>query len=151
MSYGTTSIDPGSTPSVAVARDLVAGAMYQRVKLSDATEDATTAIGVDANPLRTLPRRRGTSDYDSGRVVATMSSAAVTTATVYVERIFLSNVTDTQRYVTLTNTAGAEYLSQMVLAPRETRVLDLGSLAMVGIKVQAEANSAIALQIVGAQ
>lgn len=151
MSFGNTSVDPGANPSVAIARDLVSSAIYQRVKLANPTENSVDPIGVDAYPMTVKPRRRGTSDYDSGRTAVTTTLTSVTTATVYIEKVIITNITDAQHWFTLTNTANAEWISRLGLSPRETRTIDLGFAAMVGLKVQSDADSAVVAVIVGAQ
>jgi hypothetical protein len=151
MAFGTTSIDPGSSPSVAVAQDTVAGGIYQRVKLADPTEGSASAIGNDANPQKVKPRRRGTADYDSGMSAVPNVSTAVTASTTYVERLIVTNISDAQRAFSLTNTAGDEVISQLPIAPHETRVFDLGGAELVGIKWLASAAAAVRAQIVGAQ
>jgi hypothetical protein len=151
VSNTTSSIDPGSSPSLPVAVDSISSALYQRNKQVDPTEGSTSAIGVDANPWKVKPRRFGTSDYDSGRIVAPSSATQITATTTYVERILLTNLTDTERSYTLTNAADAEVISQYPIAPRMSVVLDLGGMAIAGLKHLASAGSAVAIQIVGAQ
>lgn len=154
MSHTTTAIAGGTTgalPDANVAIDRNGSADYQRLKLADATEGSTTPIGTDANPLRVRNRRRGTSDYDSGRVAVGATLAAITTATVYPEVILVTNTSVTQRWVTLTNTAGDEWISQYPVAPRQTVTFHLSPLELVGLKAQAEAAGAIVIAIAGGQ
>jgi hypothetical protein len=154
MSRTSTPIAGGTTGSLADAApaiDRIAGIDYQMVKLADATTDATGAIGIDSNPLKVKPRRYGTADYDSGQVAAPSSTTAVTTATVYLETILITNASAAQRAYSLTDTAGNTLIDQLPIAPRETRVLPLGGMAITGIKHFADAGSAVRVQIRGAQ
>lgn len=49
-------IDPGSSPSIAIATDEGSdGKHYQKIKLFDPTADSVTGIGIAANPMRTDP------------------------------------------------------------------------------------------------
>jgi hypothetical protein len=150
MAHGTASIDPGSSPSVAVAVDAISGAHYQRTKLADATEGSTSPIGIDANPLRVRNRRRGTSDYDSGRVEVTNGSpASVTSSTIYPEAATVCNPTDSARKLTLTNTAD-QTLVVMTVAPQTTVPVPVAGGAWVGLKAGAD-GSGLLLHVAGAQ
>lgn len=151
MSFGSTGIDPGSSATTLVAVDTISSVEYQRFKLADATEGATTGIGINANPLKVQPRRRGTADYDSGMSGVPASSTSLTTSTTYVERVIVTNISDAQRSFSLTNTAGDEIISQLPLAPRETRVFDFGGASFVGLKWLASTVSTVRGQVVGAQ
>ena len=151
MANGSVGIDPGASPSVEVAVDTIADVNFQRNKLVDGTEGSTSAIGVNANPLKVQPRVRGTADYDSGISAVPNTSTAVTATTTYVDKILVTNASDTQRTFSLTNTAGGEIISQFPIAPRNTHVFDLGGMEMVGIKWLASASSAIRGQIKGWQ
>lgn len=51
----TTTVDNGSLTDYDVASDTIAGAEYQKVKLTDPTSGSSSAIGVAANPLRIDP------------------------------------------------------------------------------------------------
>jgi hypothetical protein len=125
MSFGTISIDPGNAPSVAIASDTISSAVYQRIKQANPNADQTGAYGIDADPVRVRPRRRGTSDWDTGlsEVPTAGALVAVISGTVYPEGGFITNVTDQVQWFTLTNTAGREICSQWDLQPRETREL----------------------------
>lgn len=154
MAHTTTPVAGGTTGTLADAApaiDRISGADFQRVKLADATEGSSSTIGVDANPLRVRPRRRGTSDYDSGRVAVAATLTTITASTIYPEALLITNVTDTQRWFTLTNGADAEYLSQYPVAPRNTVVLPLSPIELVGVRMRAEVASALIAQIAGGQ
>jgi hypothetical protein len=84
-------------------------------------------------------------------VAAPSSTTAVTTATVYLETILITNASAAQRAYSLTDTAGNTLIDQLPIAPRETRVLPLGGMAITGIKHFADAGSAVRVQIRGAQ
>jgi hypothetical protein len=151
MAYGPTEIDPGSSPSVPVAGDVIATVVYQATKDIDATEGSTSPIGVDANPKKVKNRRRGTADYDSGRVaVDTPAPAEVTAATIYPESGIVSNTTASARVLTLTNSAD-DTLLILTLAPKSTVQLPVpASGAWVGLKAGAD-GAGVVLQIAGGQ
>lgn len=152
MSYGTTSIDPGTSPSVGVASDAIASVVYQRIKLADATEGATTGIGIAGNPLKVQPRRLGTADYDSGNSAVPSSLTAVTASTIYPEGGYVTNIGDVDKWFTVTNTAGDEVCSRLVIAARSTVRLPFApGMALVGLKWQAETVSCLRAQVWGAQ
>lgn len=144
---GTTGALADSAPAI----DRIGGDDYQMVKLADATTDATGGIGIDSNPLRVRDRRYGTADYDSGQVAVPSSTTSVTTSTVYIETILITNASATQRNYSLTDTAGNTLLDQFEVAPRNTVVLNMGGMAIVGIKHFASAVSALRVQIRGCQ
>jgi hypothetical protein len=151
MAYTDVDIDPGATPSVPVAVDAISSVNYQINKLADGTEGSTSAIGVDANPFKVKNRRRGTADYDSGRVaVATPDPAEVTASTIYPESGIVTNTTTSARVLTLTNAAD-DTLLILTLAPKSTVQLPVpASGAWVGLKAGAD-GAGVVLQIAGAQ
>lgn len=155
MSYGTDTVAGGTTgslPDVAVATDQISGAKYQRVKLADPNADQTGAYGIDSAPLRVRQRRRGTADYDSGNVAVTASLVAVTSATVYLMGGYAVNLTDQVQWVTLTDTAGDEIMSQFPLQPRESKPIPVNDeVQFVGLKVQASAASSLKVRVWGVQ
>jgi hypothetical protein len=80
-------VDPGATPSVAVAADDCASVFYQRVKLTDGTADSTTPIksggGVEADALRVTIANDSTgvvSIDDNGGAITVDGTVAVTNA-----------------------------------------------------------------------
>ncbi len=150
MAYQTDSIDPGTSPTLAIYNDATPSGHVQAIKLLDATSGSTTAIGVDGHPLRTAQRRRGTADYDSGSVSVTASLAAITSSTIYVLGGYVVNITNQVRLVTLTDAAGDEVLSNYPLQPGETKDLPVrDGVAMVGIKVMADTASAVKARVWG--
>lgn len=154
MSRTSTPVAGGTTGSLADAApaiDRIASVDYQMMKLADATTDATTGIGIDANPLKVKNRRRGTSDYDTGISAVPASATQVTASTTYLERILLTNITAAQHTFSLTDAADAEVISQYPVGPRMSVVLDLGGMALAGIKWSADQALAIRAQILGAQ
>lgn len=140
MPFGTTSIDPGATPSVPVARDSIGGDIYQRVKIANPNADNAGAYGIDSDPIRVRPRRKGTADYDSGNVaVANGAPASVTTSTVNLEGGYVSNNSTSNRLVTIQNTADLVHWA-FLLGPQEHRALPImgGAFVMVGIEIGAD-------------
>lgn len=151
MPFQSQNIDAGSNPTIPVAVDLTGGAQYQRVKLANPTADQAGAWGTDADPLRVRSRRRGTSAYDSGVLTVPGSDTEVTSATVYVETVYLHNTSTSVVKVTLQNTAGVKYLNQVEMLPKGIMVLSLGGMSIVGIRWEADTASAVNGQIVGEQ
>lgn len=154
MAYGSSTVAGGTTgalPDVAVGKDNTAIGEVQAVKKLDPTAGSTTPIGTDANPEKVKPRRRGTSDYDSGRVAVGDTLAAVTTATIFPESLLVTNMGDVQRWITVTDTAENHWVSQLPLAPRETRTIPFPPTSMVGVKMQASAAASVVAVLAGAQ
>lgn len=151
MSNTTSSIDPGTSPTVGVAVDQIAGANYQRTKLNDSTEGSTSEVGVDANPLKVRPRRRGTSDYDSGLVSVTNGApASVTASTIYPEGGTLANTGASTRKVTLTNAADSA-IAVLTIAPETTIPLPVPAAgSWAGLKAGAD-GTGVVLQVAGSQ
>jgi hypothetical protein len=155
MAFGSRTVAAGTSgslsPDPAVAVDTVSGVDYERTKLADATEGSTSAIGVDANPLKVKNRRRGTSDYDSGRVSVTNGApASVTASTIYPEGGTLSNTGSSTRKVTLTDAAD-NTLAVITLAAETTIELPVPkSGAWSGLKAGAD-GAGVVLQVSGAQ
>jgi hypothetical protein len=121
MAYGTNTVAGGTTGTLAdipVATDTVAGAVFERTKDTDPTEGASIGIGIDSNPKRVRPRRRGTSDYDSGNVaIAASAPAAVIGSTVYPEGGLVVNPTDGPIVVTLTDGSDVTFFKKRVDGP----------------------------------
>jgi hypothetical protein len=55
MAYGHYDIDPGPSPTLQIAVDVIAGQGWPTSKLIDPTAGSTTPIGVESNPLRARP------------------------------------------------------------------------------------------------
>ena len=139
----------GSLPDYAVAVDNAGSKDFQRIKLTDATTDSTSSIGIDANPLKVKNRRFGTSDYDSGVVaIPGTAPASVTTATIYPEQGFISNPTAAAIDVTLQNTAGTSF-AVLTVAPKSVVPFPLSG-ALVGLKAGAS-SAGCYLSVVGGQ
>jgi hypothetical protein len=154
VSFDTTTVAGGTTGSLAdvpVATDSIAGAKYQRVKQANPNADQTGAYGIDTDPFRVRPRRRGTADYDSGIFDVTNGApASVTTATIYPEGGVVINDSTEVREVRWTNTADA-LLGVVQLQPKEPKPLPVplaGS--WVGLKMGANGAN-VRAQIAGAQ
>jgi hypothetical protein len=151
MSFGTRSVDPGTSLTLPVAVDTIAGAEYQRVKLADPTADATGAFGVDANPLRVRSRRRGTTDYDSGLVNLPSTETQLFSGTVYLTQLFFHNLTGNIQRLNVRNTAGVYLFKDYDLEPHAIINLQCNEAAIVGLHWQAANANAISGQIVGTQ
>jgi hypothetical protein len=151
VSFGTSSIDPGTAPTSAVAVDSIASALYQRTKAANPNADQTGAYGIDTDPVRVRPRRRGTADYDSGLVSVTNGvPASVTASTIYPEGGTVSNTTAAVRKLTLTNAADAT-IAILTLAPETTIALPVPRAgAWAGLKAGAD-GAGVVLQVAGAQ
>lgn len=151
MSFGTTSIDPGTSPATPVAVDTIASAQFQRIKLTDATEGASGASGIDTAPLRVRNRRRGTADYDSGLVtVGNGAPASVTASTIYPEGGTVSNTAAVPRKLTLTDGSNAS-IGILTIAPETTIPLPVpASGAWAGLKAGAD-GTGVVLQVAGSQ
>jgi hypothetical protein len=152
MSVTTATIDPGDSPSIAVSVDRISSADYQRVKLIDPTVDSTTPVGTAANPMKVLPLERGTQIYDSGNVAVAAADSSVTTATAYVKRVIVRNITSSQQVFSATNTAGTVYYNAVPIPPNATVIFDEGGAEWVGIRAHAGGQaSALRAQFVGTQ
>jgi hypothetical protein len=151
VSFGTSSIDPGAAPSLAVATDAIASALYQRVKQANPNADQTGAYGIDSDPVRVRPRRRGIADYDSGPVAVPNSApAAVTAAAIYPEGGYVVNSSAVPVEVTVTDTAGNLLFFQEI-APKKTEQLPFTpGMGITGLKWGANA-AGISGQVWGAQ
>jgi hypothetical protein len=152
MAFGTSSIDPGTSPTTGVAVDAIAGVQYQRTKAADPNEGSTGAYGIDTNPLRVRPRRRGTSDYDSGRVaVGSGAPASVTASTIYPEGGTVSN-THATLTLELTLTDGSDNsIGTLTIAPKTTIPLPVPkSGAWAGLKAGGN-GVGLVLQVAGSQ
>lgn len=97
-----------------------------------------------------VPMRRGWMDYEALMQALTTSSAVVTADVVFLEGLLVTNDSDVDAWITLTNTAGDKYLSEWPLAARESRTLFFPSMKMVGIKWFASATS-VRAQLWGSQ
>jgi len=151
VSFGTAAIDPGTTPSTQVAVDTIASAQYQRTKAANPNADQTGAYGVDADPVRVRPRRRGIADYDSGMLdVANGAPVLVTGTTIYPESGVLVNTTAAARLVTVHDAAG-NVLAVVNVQAQDSRPLPLAvSGAWVGWKIGAD-GAGVRAQVAGAQ
>jgi hypothetical protein len=157
MAYGTSTVAGGTTGTlsdVPVAQDTSGGAVFQRTKDTDGTEGSTTAIGIDSNPKRVRPRRRGTADYDSGVFAVDGADpivpGVVTAATIYPESGVLINDSQQVREVRWTNSAGG-LLGVATIQPKQAVQMPLpASGAWVGLKIGASGDS-VRAQIAGAQ
>ncbi len=141
----------GSLADAAVAIDRIAGADYQRTKLTKSTTGSTTATGVDADPLIVKNRRRGTADYDSGLVAVTNGApASVTATTIYPDGGTLANTATAQRKVTLTDGSNNS-IGIITLAPESMVPLPVpkGG-AWAGLKAGAD-GAGVVLQVAGGQ
>lgn len=146
MSFGTDTLDNGSLTDFEVAKDGIGGAGYQRVKEANPNEDEIGAYGIDTDPVRVRPRRRGTADYDSGNVTVTgdlTTQQAVTASTVYLEGGFVHNPNASTARVTITDTAGAPIWTSKPIAANETVELPIrgGAMTMVGLKIGSDSSN----------
>lgn len=155
MAFTSTPVAGGTTGSLADAApaiDRIASVDYQRVKLADGTTDVTTAIGIDANPLKVKNRRLGTSDYDSGNVLATAAFVAITAAAIKPEGGWVSNIDTVQRSFSLTDGADVPICTDVQLAPGAFLPLPFkAGMSVTGLKVKASAANAVRLQVWGSQ
>lgn len=155
MSRTSTPVAGGTTGTLADAApaiDRISSVDYQMMKLADATTDATTAIGVDANPLKVKNRRLGTSDYDSGNILATASFVAITAAAIKPEGGWVANVDAVQRGFSLTDGADTPICTDFQLAPGALLPIPFApGMSVTGLKVKASAANAVRLQVWGSQ
>lgn len=152
MAFGTTDVAEGTGgDTIPVATDSVGGAVFGRTKEANPNEGQSGAYGIDSDPVRVRNRRRGTSDYDSGRVAVGDTLAEVTASTIYPESLLLTNLTDTEQWFTLANAAGDVYVSRYPLAPRMTVPIPFPPTSLVGVHMQASAAASVIAVLAGAQ
>lgn len=154
MAFGTRTVAGGTTGALAdapVAVDTVSSADYQRIKKVDPTEGSTTAIGIETNPEKVKPVRRGSSDYDSGLVSVTNGApASVTASTIYPEGGTVANTATSARKLTLTTAADGS-IAVMTLAPESFVPLPVPtSGAWAGLKAGAD-GAGVVLHVAGRQ
>lgn len=155
------------TPSFAQVAPDSSGKKIDNVHLvnpdADEVERQVTATG-DPETWAALQRVRnslpGSTDYgavvrqpapafDSGIVTLEDAAAVATADTVRARSLLLCNLTQTQKLVTITNTAGDFYLKDFPLEGQMTVTIPLGDVTMVGVKWHAGDADSVNAQLVG--
>lgn len=87
--------------------------------------------------------------YDSGLVTLPTTLTVVTASTIRARGVLLCNLTTAAVTVTITNTAGTQYLQDYPLQAGMTVYVPMGDATMVGVKWQASAAASVNGQVVG--